>query len=116
MRLPDRVNRLAPAPALTRTRIILAVAAALLADGLQLALGPAGWVLGDQVIDAAAMLLTIWLVGFHWLLLPSFVLELVPVADDLPTWTACVVAVIILRKRQQRAPPPLPPEKPPIEI
>ena len=115
MKWLDKLNRLAPVPGLTRSRIISAIAVAVLADGLQLLLGPFGWVLGDQIIDVAAMLLTIWTIGFHWLLLPSFVLELIPISDDLPTWTACVIAVIILRKRQQRAPPPLPSEKPLIE-
>jgi len=73
--------------------------------------------LPDQVIDAVAMILTAWLIGFHALLLPTFVVELVPVLDDLPSWTACVVAVIALRKREQRlATPPVPPEKPAIDI
>jgi hypothetical protein len=45
------------------------------------------------------------------------VIELVPVLEDLPTWTACVIAVIVLRRREQRhAPPPASPEKPAIEI
>jgi hypothetical protein len=48
------------------------------------------------------MVLTSWLIGFHWLLLPTFVLELVPVLEDLPTWTACTIAVIVLRKSGQR--------------
>jgi hypothetical protein len=32
--------------------------------------------------------------------------EFVPLLDELPTWTACVVAVIALRKREQRSSPP----------
>jgi hypothetical protein len=48
--------------------------------------------------------------------LPTFVVELVPVLEDLPTWTACVAAVIALRKREQNLPPPAPPAKPTIEI
>jgi hypothetical protein len=43
--------------------------------------------------------------------------ELVPVLDDLPTWTACTAAVIALRKREQNNnPPPAPPDKPVIDI
>jgi len=109
-------NRLFHAPQLTRTRIILAVVVAVFADGLQFLLNGVGWIGPDQVIDGVAMLLTCWLLGFHWLLLPTFALEFVPLADELPTWTACVAAVIVLRKRQQRPPPPLPPEKPAIEV
>ncbi|HTA95005.1 MAG TPA: hypothetical protein VK769_02670, partial [Verrucomicrobiae bacterium] len=77
----------------------MAIAIATIADALQFFLGPLGWVFGDQAIDCFAMVLISWLIGFHWLLLPTFVLELVPLADDLPTWTACVVAVIALLKR-----------------
>jgi hypothetical protein len=87
---------------MTLLRIIPALAVALVADGLQFFLGPFGWMLADQGIDVMAMFLTSWLLGFHWLLLPTFVLELVPVLDDLPTWTACVVAVIALRRRHEK--------------
>ena len=116
MNPPEKLSRITRVPELTRTRIILALAVAVVADGLQLLFDGAGWLGPDQAIDIVAMLLACWLLGFHWLLLPSFLLELVPVADDLPTWTACVIAVIVLRKRRQRAPPPLPAERPPIEI
>ena len=43
--------------------------------------------------------LTCAALGFHMLLLPTFVIELVPVADMLPTWTGCTAAVVMLRKR-----------------
>ena len=102
MKLPEKLNLIFRAPKLTRLRIILALAVAVIADGLQLLLGPLGWAFGDQVIDFAAMVFTSWLIGFHWLLLPTFVAELVPVLEDLPTWTACTVAVIAIRKREQR--------------
>ena len=115
MKLPDRLNRMFRAPKLTRTRIILALAVAVFADGLQLLLGPLGWVFVDQTIDCVAMVLVSWVIGFHILLLPTFVIELVPVLEDLPTWTACTAAVIALRRREQRPTPP-PPEKPAIEI
>jgi hypothetical protein len=113
MKVPEQLNRLLRVPRLTRVRIVVALAIAVVADGLQFLLGPFGWAFGDQAIDVAAMVLTNWAIGFHWLLLPTFVAELIPVVDDLPTWTACVIAVIALRKREQRA---LPPEKPIIEI
>ena len=90
---------------MTRARMILALAAAVVADGVQLLLGPLGWAFGDQLVDVAAMLLVSGLIGFHWLLLPSFVLELIPAVDELPTWTACVAAVIALRRRRETAPP-----------
>ena len=115
--IPKLSNLMFPAPQLTRARIILALGVAVFADGLQFLLNGVGWIGPDQVIDVVAMLLTCWLIGFHWLFLPSFILELVPFADELPTWTACVIAVIVLRKRQQRAvSPTLPTEEPPIEV
>lgn len=106
MKFAEKLNLMFRAPKLTRTRIALALAVAVTADGLQLLLGPAGWALPDQAIDLLAMLLTAWAIGFHLLLLPTFVAELIPVVDMLPTWTACVIAVIALRKRDQAAPPP----------
>jgi len=82
-----------------------------------LCLGFIGWALPDQIIDCVAMVLISWAIGFHMLLLPTFVVELVPVLDDLPTWTACTAAVIALRKREQRIhPPPPPPPKPAIDV
>jgi len=113
MRPLEKLDRALQVPRLTRWRTAVALVVAVVADGLQILLGPLGWAFGDQVIDVIAMLLVCWLIGFHWLLLPSFVLELVPLANELPTWTACVVAVIALRKRGQRV---MPPEKPVIEI
>jgi len=115
MQPPEKLPRrfLFGVPRLTRGRIVVALAGAVVADGLQFLLGPFGWTFGDQMIDVVAMVLTGWAIGFHWLLLPTFAIELVPVLDEVPTWTACVIAVIALRKREQRA---LPSEKPVIEI
>ncbi len=96
--------------------MLLALAVAAAADGLQFLLLGLGWVGIDQAIDVVAMLLTMWILGFHILLLPTFVVEFIPVADMLPTWTGCVIAVIALRKREQRTAPPPHPEKPIIDI
>ncbi len=91
--------------------MLLVLAVAVVADGLQILLGPLGWAGLDQAIDLVAMLVTMRLIGFHLLLLPTFFIELIPVIEDLPTWTACVAAVIALRRRE---PPtlkkPLPPK------
>lgn len=92
---------------LTNTRIGLAIAVAVIADGLQLAAGPLGWVGFVQTVDVIAMIITCLLLGFHPLLLPTFVVELFPIMDMLPTWTGCVGAVIFLRKRGQAPPPPV---------
>jgi hypothetical protein len=86
-------------PVLTRSRIGGAYAVAIATDGLQLLLGPFGWAFSDEILDIIALVITTKLLGFHPLLLPTFVLELVPLADALPTWTGCVALVVALRKR-----------------
>jgi hypothetical protein len=103
-------------PPLTRNRVRFAYAIAVTADALQLLLGPFGWAFADQVVDVTAMILTWRLVGFHPLLLPTFVLEFLPVADLFPTWTGCVAVVVALRKRQQAASPQPPPPGPFIDV
>ena len=97
----DKLNGRFTAPSLTRGRIAVVMAIAAVADLLQIVLLPLEWMFVQQIVDVIAMALTIWLLGFHLLLLPTFAVEFIPVVDMLPTWTACVVAVIALRKRQQ---------------
>lgn len=89
-------------PALTRWRVALALLVAVTADALQILLGPIGWMMSDELIDVVTMVVTSWLIGFHVLLLPTFVLESIPVVGMLPTWTGCVIAVVALRRRRAR--------------
>jgi hypothetical protein len=99
-------------PRLTSGRLAAAFGLAVVVDGVQLVLGPFGWWIADEVLDVAAMLAISWLLGFHPLLLPTFLIEFFPIADVLPTWTGCVGLVVALRRREQRrenAPPALPP-------
>ncbi len=86
-------------PPITPWRIGLAFAAAIVADGIQILLGPLGWSFFDEIIDIIAAIILSLLLGFHPLLLPTFLVELIPVVDMLPTWTGCVAAVVILRRR-----------------
>ena len=113
----EKLNRWPKVPQLTRTRIILALLVAVGADGVQLLFGWIGWAGPDQVIDFVTMIFMSWLLGFHLLFLPTFIVELIPGIEDLPTWTACAAVVILLRKREQRATPPSPPpERPVIDV
>jgi len=91
------------APKLTRGRMAVAMSVAFVADLLQIALMPVAWTFAQSAVDVVAMLLVMWAIGFHLLLLPTFLLEFIPGVDVLPTWTACVIAVVALRKRGQPA-------------
>lgn len=93
-------------PVLTKPRIWSAYAVAVVADALQLMLGPLGWAFADEGIDLVAAAATWALLGFHPLLLPTFVVEFLPLVDMLPTWTGCVALVVSLRKRRQATTPP----------
>ena len=113
MTLLDKIKAGCAAPQrLTIKRIIAAVAVALVADGLQIPFQ--AMPLAPEIIDVIAMAITMWLLGFHLLLLPTFAVEFIPVVDMLPTWTGCVLGVIALRKRNQNNAPTLQsPECPP---
>jgi hypothetical protein len=91
---------------LTRSRVRSAYGVAVVTDALQLLLGPFGWSFADEILDVVAMIAISRLIGFHPLLLPTFILELVPLADLLPTWTGAVALVLTLRKRTHREVPP----------
>ncbi len=113
MKLPAALTNFFGVPLLTRRRIWLALTVAIMADGIQWLMGPLGWFGVDQIVDILAMIITIRLLGFHMLLLPTFVVEFLPVSDMLPTWIACVAIVIALRKKEQNfAATPVPPQIP----
>jgi len=107
---------LVTAPLLTPLRTRLAYAVAVGTDLLQLGLGPLGWYGADEILDVIATALTWWLLGFHPLLLPTFVIEFLPMTDILPTWTGCVALVVATRKRQQTTIPPPPGSGPVIDV
>jgi hypothetical protein len=94
-------------PVLTRSRVWTAYGVGVATDALQFLMGPLGWAGADEVLDVIASVLVWRVLGFHPLLLPTFLIELLPITDMLPTWTGCVALVIALRRRQQiGAPPP----------
>jgi hypothetical protein len=98
---------MAPPPTLTPVRIRAAYAIAIATDVLQFVLGPLGWAFADEILDTIAAVAMWRLLGFHPLLLPTFVIELLPVADLLPTWTGCAALVIAMRRKRQTPGPPL---------
>jgi hypothetical protein len=117
MKLSERIARWFTVPVLTPTRIACAFAVAVATDGLQILLGPIGTVLLlDEVLDVVAMILITAALGFHVLLLPTFIIELLPVADWLPTWTGCTAVVVALRKAAKQPNQPPQPQPPIIDI
>jgi len=104
MRLPTFIT--SEPPTLTPSRVRVAYAIAVTTDALQFLLGPVGWAGADEILDVAATALIWRVLGFHPLLLPTFLIELLPLTDMLPTWTGCVAMVIGLRRRQHIDPPP----------
>ena len=103
-------------PTLTRSRVRLAYAIAVTTDVAQFLLGPLGWAGADEILDLAAMILTWRVIGFHPLLLPTFVIELLPFTDMLPTWTGCVALVVAVRTRQQPVSDEPPDSQPAIDV
>jgi hypothetical protein len=82
------------AAAPTAARIRAARAIAMLADLAQIVVFPSfSWGVLSPVNDALDVGVGIalsWLLGWHWAFLPSFLSELIPIWDLVPTWTAAV--------------------------
>jgi hypothetical protein len=86
----------------------LAIAIAVIVDAIQVPLQGASLTgIGtlpaeaiDLAIDAATALVLSRLLGFHWALLPSLLVELIPFVDVAPTWIACAMYVISRRKAE----------------
>lgn len=79
---------------LTPKRIRAARYVAAGVDLLQIALlptfFPAAISGANNVIDVIAAVVLIALAGWHWAFLPTFMIEMVPMADLAPTWSAAV--------------------------
>lgn len=93
-------------PALRLSRIWLARILAMAADATQWALLPLvmGGVISPvaDAIDIAMAILMTWLLGWHWAFLPTFLAELVPFVDLVPSWT--LAAFIATRGKDKPAP------------
>jgi hypothetical protein len=84
-------------------RLRAAMALAIIADALQIVVFPL-FVEGaespaDDVLDIGIGGVLIYLLGWHWEFLPSFVAKLVPGVDLVPFWTMAVANVY--RKSRQ---------------
>jgi hypothetical protein len=93
--LEPPIERLPPRPVRAPvSRVWIARALALAVDVVQILFIPlfAPGIVSpiNNALDVVAGLLMVWLVGWHWAFLPSFVAELVPGLDLFPSWTAAV--------------------------
>jgi hypothetical protein len=97
------------APLLTPRRVWIARGLAVLVDLAQIGVGLTPL---NDAIDVVTAIAMVALVGWHWAFLPTFVAELVPFVDLVPTWTLAVF--LATRDRMAPAPPAaLPPGQPP---
>jgi hypothetical protein len=104
------------APLLTPRRIWIARGLALLVDLAQVALLPAELTPLNNGVDVGTALAMVALVGWHWAFLPTFLAELVPFVDLVPTWTLAVLIATRGRLAPPTVtvgPPPTPPPPPP---
>ena len=54
----------------------------------------------DKGIDVAVLVVVSRCLGFHWILLPGFLLEFIPGLELAPTWTACVAYMVWQQKQK----------------
>ena len=89
------------------TRIRIARVIALAADAVQIGFFPvfgAGALsIVNDCLDVAVGIVMVLLVGWHFAFLPTFVAELVPGLDLVPTWT---LAVWLATRHRTAGPPP----------
>jgi hypothetical protein len=76
---------------------------AVIADVLQIVVFPL-FIVGvespaDDVLDVGIGAVLVYLLGWHWEFLPSFVAKLVPGVDLVPFWTLAVANVYRRQKR-----------------
>ena len=107
---------------LTPRRVWIARALAVLVDLAQVALLPAELTPLNNGIDVGTAIALVALVGWHWAFLPTFLAEMIPFVDLVPTWTLAVMiatrgpvaaappTVVVEPPRPGPVPPALPPE------
>jgi hypothetical protein len=91
---------------LTPRRVWIARSLAVFVDLAQVALLPAELTPLNNGIDVATAIAMVALVGWHWAFLPTFLAEMIPFVDLVPSWT---LAVLIATRGRVAAPPGLPP-------
>ena len=79
------------------SRFQVAMTLAIVADALQIVVFPlfVGGALSpaDDILDSGIAAMLVYLMGWHWEFLPSFLVKLVPGVDLVPFWTMAVANV-----------------------
>ena len=87
-----------------------ALTIAVLADAIQIGafplFGPGALSPVDDLLDIAVAWLLTRLLGWHWAFLPTFVAEMVPGLDLVPSWTLAVLYVTRSMPREESAAEP----------
>ena len=98
---------------MTPRRILAARLIAVAVDLAQYALLPAELTPLNNVVDVLTGIAMLSLVGWNWAFLPTFLAELVPFVDLVPSWTLAVMFATRGRNAPggpgAPPPPPLPP-------
>lgn len=109
------------APLLTPRRVWIARGLAVFVDLAQIALLPAALTPLNDAVDVATAIALVALIGWHWAFVPTFLAELVPFVDLVPSWTLAVMiatrgpvapappTVVVEPPRSEPAPRALPP-------
>jgi len=98
---------------MTPRRILIARVIAVAVDLAQFALLPAELTPFNNVIDVVTALTMLGLVGWNWAFLPTFLAELVPFVDLVPSWTLAVMFATRGPKAPDSPGAPPPPALPP---
>jgi hypothetical protein len=98
-------------PTLSKKRVVAAYAVAVVADLLELPITyiesfhfEITFLLGqgmDIVLDFIVMGIMTYLLGFNWVFLPSFFVEVIPELDMCPSWVASVAFVVWQQKKKE---------------
>ena len=89
---------------MSKKNLIIALAVAIAADMVQVVFFPLfiGGVFmpWDDAIDFVVAGVMTWLLGWHWVFLPTAAAKLVPVVDMAPYWTLAVFYVAMRHKKE----------------
>jgi hypothetical protein len=98
---------------MTPRRVLIARVIAVAVDLSQFALLPAELTPLNNGIDVVTALTMLGLVGWNWAFLPTFLAELVPFVDLVPSWTLAVMFATRGPKAPDSPGAPPPPALPP---